>query len=183
MKAKIQLARFAASTRILKSIDLSFPERVVASGGLWHYENTRGEIPDTFNMLVDYPEGITAVVVSSLANDTPIRHLIRGNLGTLEFTREGFVITPQKAVTDSVISGTGENVNKEGEIVFKKTGAEDVTLHHRNLLNAIRKGEALKCDHNLGYYGVVVCMMGVQSFRERAYLRWDAPDQKVIHEY
>jgi predicted dehydrogenase len=153
-------------TRILKSIDLKFPDTVVASGGLWHYEKTRGEIPDTFNMMVNYPQGLTALVVSSLANDTPIRHLIRGNLGTLEFTRSGFVISPQKAVTDSVISGTGENVSKSGEIVHKKKGAEDVTLHHRNLLNAIRKGEPLKCDQNLGYYGVVVCMMGVQSFRQ-----------------
>lgn len=167
-------------TRIIKSVGLSFPERVVASGGLWHYELTRGEIPDTFNMLVDYPEGLTTLVVSSLANDTPIRHLIRGHLGTLEFTREGFVIRPQKAVTEAVISGTGENVNQEGEIIHKKSGAEDVTLHHRNLLNAIREGEALKCDQNLGYYGVVVCMMGVQSFRERAYLKWDAAEQKVV---
>jgi predicted dehydrogenase len=167
-------------TRILKSIDLKFPDTVVASGGLWHYEKTRGEIPDTFNMMVNYPEGLTALVVSSLANDTPIRHLIRGNLGTLEFTRSGFVITPQKAVTESVISGTGENVNESGEIVHHKTGAEDVTLHHRNLLNAIRKGEPIKCDQNLGYYGVVVCMMGVQSFRENAYLRWDKTNQKVI---
>ena len=167
-------------TRILKSIDLKFPDTVVASGGLWHYEKTRGEIPDTFNMMVNYPQGLTALVVSSLANDTPIRHLIRGNLGTLEFTRSGFVITPQKAVTESVISGTGENVNESGEIVHQKTGAEDVTLHHRNLLNAIRKGEPIKCDQNLGYYGVVVCMMGVQSFQENAYLRWDKANQKVI---
>jgi predicted dehydrogenase len=166
-------------TRIIKSIDLSFPDRVVASGGLWHYENTKGEIPDTFNMLVDYPEGLTTLVVSSLANDTPIRHLIRGNLGTIEFTREGFVIRPQKAVTEAVISGTGENVNQEGEIKHIKSGAEDVTLHHRNLLNAIREGEALKCDQNLGYYGVVVCMMGVQSFREKAYLKWDEEKEKV----
>lgn len=167
-------------TRILKSIDLKFPDTVVASGGLWHYEKTRGEIPDTFNMMVNYPEGLTALAVSSLANDTPIRHLIRGHKGTLEFTRSGFVITPQKSVMDSVISGTGENVNEDGEIVFKKTGAEDITLHHRNLLNAIRNGEALKCDQNLGYYGVVVCMMGVQSFRENAYLRWDKSNEKVI---
>jgi predicted dehydrogenase len=167
-------------TRILKSIDLKFPDTVVASGGLWHYEKTRGEIPDTFNMMVNYPQGLTALVVSSLANDTPIRHLIRGNLGTLEFTRSGFVITPQTAVTESVISGTGENVNESGEIVHQKTGAEDVTLHHRNLLNAIRMGEPIKCDQNLGYYGVVVCMMGVQSFRENAYLRWDKANQKVI---
>jgi predicted dehydrogenase len=167
-------------TRILKSIDLKFPDTVVASGGLWHYEKTRGEIPDTFNMMVNYPEKLTALAVSSLANDTPIRHLIRGHKGTLEFTRSGFVITPQKSVTDSVISGTGEDVNKDGQIVHKKTGAEDVTLHQRNLLNAIRKGDALKCDQNLGYYGVVVCMMGVQSFRENTYLRWDAENQKVV---
>jgi len=167
-------------TRILKSLDLKFPDTVVASGGLWHYEKTRGDIPDTFNMLVNYPEGLTALVVSSLANDTPIRHLIRGNMGTLEFTRTGFEISPQKAVTDSVISGTGENVNKEGKLIHKKTGAEDVTLHHRNLLNAIREGEAIKCDQNLGYYGVVVCMMGVQSFRNNAYLKWDSNKQEVV---
>jgi len=167
-------------TRILKSIDLSFPDRVVASGGLWHYENTKGEIPDTFNMLVDYPEGLTTLAVSSLANDTPIRHLIRGHRGTLEFTREGFVITPQKAVTESVISSTGEKMSGTDVIEHKKTGAEDVTLHHRNLLNAIRKGEALKCDQNLGYYGVVVCMMGVQSFREKAYLQWDTAKEEVV---
>jgi hypothetical protein len=41
-------------------------------------------------------------------------------------------------------------------------------------------GEPIKCDQNLGYYGVVVCMMGVQSFRENAYLRWDKANQKVI---
>lgn len=169
-------------TRIIKSLGLTFPERVVASGGLFHYEHSRGDIPDTFNMLVDYPEGVTTIVVSSLANDTPIRHLIRGHLGTLEFTRDGFVITPQKAVTDSVISGTGENVGTEGEIIHQKSGAEDVTLHHRNLLNAIRKGEALKCDQHLGYYGVVVCSMGVQSFRDRTYLKWDAANQRVVRE-
>jgi predicted dehydrogenase len=99
-------------SRIIKSVGLNFPDRVVASGGLWHYENTKGEIPDTFNMMVDYPEGLTTLVVSSLANDTPIRHLIRGNKATLEFTREGFTITPQEAVSRSVLSGTGEDVKK-----------------------------------------------------------------------
>lgn len=167
-------------TRIIKSVGFTFPDKVVASGGLWHYEHTRGEIPDTFNMLMDYPEGVTLLVVSSLANDTPIRHLIRGHKGTLEFTREGFTITPQEAVAASVITGTGEKLDKNNTITHKKTGAEDITLHHRNLLNAIRHGEPLKCDHHLAYYGVVACMMGVQSFRQRAYLKWDAGNQEVV---
>ena len=167
-------------TRIIKSVGFTFPDKVVATGGLWHYEKTRGEIPDTFNMMMDYPQGVTVMVVSSLANDTPIRHLIRGHQGTLEFTQEGFTITPQKGATNSVISGTGENLNQENVIKFEKTGAEDITLHHRNLLNAIRKGEPLKCDHNLAFYGVVACMMGVRSFRERTYLQWDAKNEKVM---
>jgi predicted dehydrogenase len=167
-------------SRIIKAVGLSFPSRVVASGGLWHYENTKGEIPDTFNMMVDYPEGMTTLVVSSLANDTPIRHLIRGNNATLEFTREGFTITPQEGSTQSVITGTGEVLDQDHVIKHVKSGAEDITLHHRNLLNAIRKGEALKCDQNFAYYGVVACMMGVQSFREKAYLAWDAENEKVV---
>ena len=167
-------------TRIIKSVGFTFPDKVVATGGLWHYENTKGEIPDTFNMLMDYPQGVTVLVVSSMANDTPIRHLIRGHKGTLEFTSEGFTITPQEGTTKSVISGTGENVNENNVINFKKTGAEDITLHHRNLLNAIRKGEPLKCDHHLAYQGVVACMMGVRSFRERAYLQWDNENEKVV---
>ena len=167
-------------TRLIRSMGLTFPDKVVATGGLWHYEHAHTEIPDTFNMLLDYPQGLTLLVVSSLANDTPIRHLIRGNKGTLEFTHDGFTITPQHAVSAAVISGTGENLEKNDVIKFKKTGAEDITLHERNLMNAIRNGEPLKCDHNLAYYGVVSCMMGVQSFRERSYLKWDAANQEVV---
>ncbi len=167
-------------SRIIRSVGLTFPDKVVASGGIWHYENTKGDIPDTFNMLIDYPEGITTLVVSSLANDTPIRHLIRGNRGTLEFTREGFTITPQEATTKSVITGTGEEISEENVIKHKKTGAEDITLHHQNLLRAIRENEPLKCDHNFAFYGVVVCMMGVQSFRDRTYLEWDPGKQEVV---
>ena len=49
----------------------------------------------------------------------------------LQFTQTGFTIRPE---------GGGE------EIVHQKTGAEALDLHHRNLMNAIRKDEPLKCD-------------------------------------
>jgi predicted dehydrogenase len=168
-------------TRIIKAVGLKNPDYVVASGGTWNFTNSVAEIPDTFNMMLDYPEKTTVMLVSSLANDTPIRHLIRGHKATLEFTREGFTITPQKQTQESVISGTGDVIKGAGVFTHKKSGAEDVTLHHRNLQNAIRKNEILKCDHNLGFYGVVACMMGVESFRQRKYLKWD-PQKKVVLE-
>jgi len=167
-------------TRIIKSLGLSFPDYVVATGGKWNFVDSVAEIPDTFNMMLDYPEKTTVMLVSSLANDTPIRHLIRGHKATLEFTKEGFTITPQETSSKDAISGTGENMGKTELFTHNKTGAEDVTLHHRNLQNAIRKNEPLKCDQNLGYYGVVACMMGVQSLRHRKYLKWDVQNKSVI---
>ena len=56
-----------------------------------------------------------------------------------------------------------------------QTGKKSATT-----IEAIRNGEKLKCDQTLGYYGVVACMMGVQSFRQRAYLQWDPDKHEVV---
>ncbi|MBL8223612.1 MAG: hypothetical protein JNL62_30550, partial [Bryobacterales bacterium] len=79
-------------TRIIKSLGLTFPDKVVATGGKFQFANSKAEIPDTFNMLLDYPEGVTVQLVSSMANDTPVQHVLRGHKATLEFNRTGFTI-------------------------------------------------------------------------------------------
>jgi len=163
-------------TRILKAVGLTFPYIVTATGGKWEFTDSVAEIPDTFNMLCDYPGGPTVVLVSSMANDTPIDHVIRGHKATIEFTRDGFVITPQSIFTRPEAK---EAAQISTPVVYKKTGGEDVTLHHANLHNAIRKNEPLRCDHMLGYYGVVVTMMGVESLRRRKYLKWNAQKERV----
>ncbi|HKQ79393.1 MAG TPA: Gfo/Idh/MocA family oxidoreductase [Blastocatellia bacterium] len=158
-------------TRIIRALDLKFPERVVAVGGKWEFRDSSAEIPDTFNMMLDYPDGLSVVVLSSMANDAPIPHVLRGHEATLEFTRDGFVVRPQ------------ERFNREGDkpsIVHKKTGGEDITLHHRNLQNAIRRGEFLKCDVMTGYYGVVAVRLAVESYRKSKYMKWDAKRERAI---
>lgn len=167
-------------TRIIKAVGLDFPEHVVATGGKWQFTESLAEIPDTFNIMADYPGGPTVLLVSSMANDTPIDHLIRGHLATLEFTNTGFVITRQRQAADHRIDPGPAKLDAEGRIVYTRKGGEDVTLHHRNLLGAIRTGEALKCDAWLGYYGVVVTSMGVESYRRRAYLTWDRGAERVV---
>jgi predicted dehydrogenase len=156
-------------TRFIKALGLTFPDRGVAAGGKWQFRDSKAEIPDTFDVLLDYPQGLTIQLVSSMANDTPIDHLLRGHKATLEFTRTGFTIRPQALYKNEV-----------KEVVYKKTGAEDITLHHRNLQNAIRKNEPLNCDVMLGYYGVVASEMGVQSFRQQKYMKWDSKRQRIV---
>jgi predicted dehydrogenase len=157
-------------TRLIKALGLTFPDKVVATGGKFQFTNSKAEIPDTFNMLLDYPEGVTIQLVSSMANDTPVTHMLRGHKATLEFTRTGFNIVPQRLYADEV-----------KPVTYEKKGAEDIALHHKNLQAAIRKNEPLKCDCMLGYYGVVAARMGVESFRKRKYLAWDRAKERVVN--
>ena len=156
-------------TRIIKALGLTFPERGAASGGKFVFKKSPAEIPDTMNMLLDYPEGLTVQLISSLANSTGVNHLIRGHTATLQFTATGFTITPQQLFA-----------SEAKEIVYERTGGEQLDLHHRNLMNAIRRDEPLKCDHMLGYYGVAACEMGVQSYRRRKYLKWDPVKERLL---
>lgn len=156
-------------TRIIKALNLTFPEKGVATGGKFQFTESAAEVPDTFNVLLDYPGGPTVQLISSMANDTPVDHLLRGHKATLQFTSTGFVIRPQRLFADSV-----------KEVEFKKTGAESIELHHRNLQNAIRRNEPLKCDATLGYYGVVAAEMGVLSYRKRAYMLWDQKKERIV---
>lgn len=157
-------------TRIIKALGLTFPDTVVATGGKFQFRESKAEIPDTFNVLLDYPEGVTVQLISTMANDTAVSHLLRGHKATLEFTRTGFTITPQRLYEKEV-----------QPVVYEKKGAEDISLHHKNLQAAIRKGEALKCDCMLGYYGVVAARMGVESYRRRKYLKWDRTRERIMH--
>ncbi len=150
------------ATRLLKALNLSFPDYVVATGGKFEYKDSLAEIPDTFNVLADYPGGPTLQLVSSMGNDTPVDHMIRGHKATLYFTKTGFTIKPQAQYAKDM-----------QPVTYLKKGAEDLTLHHRNLQAAIRRNEPLNCDATLGLYGVVICDMAVESFRKRQYLKWD----------
>ncbi len=155
-------------TRIIKALNLTFPDRGVASGGKFEFKQSPAEVPDTFNMLLEYP-GTQVMLVSSMANSTPVDHVLRGHKATLKFTAKGFTIEPQR-----------EFAREIKPITYEKHGAENIELHHRNLQNAIRKNEPLKCDCMLGYYAVAACEMGVQSFRRRKYMAWDKTRQKVV---
>lgn len=156
-------------TRILKALKLDFPDKGVGAGGKFLFTDSKAEIPDTINILLDYPGGPTVQLISSMANDTKVDHLLRGNKATLEFTSSGFSITPQ-------------GLHKEGAEVIehKKTGAEALDLHHRNLHAAIREGAALKCDVELGYRAVVAVEMGNLSYMLRKYMAWDRTRERIV---
>jgi hypothetical protein len=52
---------------VLSILGVTFPSKVVATGGKFRYEER--EIPDTFNMLADYPEKITVACLGTQGNN------------------------------------------------------------------------------------------------------------------
>jgi hypothetical protein len=108
-------------------------------------------------------------LISSQASERRVPHILRGHKATLEFTNTGFTVKAERPYASEV-----------KEIEHKKTGAEELDLHHRNLINAIRVNDVLRCDVMLGYYGVVACAMGNESYRHRKYMKWDAAKERIV---
>ena len=78
-------------TRIMKACDLLYPRRVVGMGGIWQWPDGR-DLPDNFEMICEYPRGMTVYVLGTMSNRVGIDHLIRGYRATLYFTPTGWVI-------------------------------------------------------------------------------------------
>ncbi|HBO44438.1 MAG TPA: gfo/Idh/MocA family oxidoreductase [Planctomycetaceae bacterium] len=151
-------------TRIIKACDLSLPRRVVGMGGIWLWPDGR-ETPDNFEMLCEYPRGMTVYVLGTMGNRVGVDHLIRGHRGTMYFTGKGWVAK-----------------DKEGEVLaeHRSTGAEDILLHHMNLHHHLRNGEELHCPAELGLAGVAPVCMALDSWRTGRMMAWNEEKQEVV---
>ena len=152
-------------TRIMKALDLFYPRRVVGMGGIWQWPEHR-DLPDNFEMICEYPRGMTVYVLGTMSNRVGIDHLIRGYRGTLYFTKEGWVAKDH----------SGEKILGE----HKKTGAEDTHLHHTNLHNHMRNGEELNCPVKLGVAGVTAVVMANESWRTGQMMGWDEEKRQMV---
>lgn len=151
-------------TRIMKACNLLYPRRVVGMGGIWQWPDGR-DLPDNFEMICEYPRGMTVYVLGTMSNRVGIDHLIRGYRATLYFTGSGWVI---KDKDDQVLAE------------HKKSGGEDIVLHHTNLHNHMRNGEPLNCPVELGMAGVVAVNMANESWRTSQMMGWDKEAQRMV---
>ncbi len=151
-------------TRIMKACDLLYPRRVVGMGGIWQWPDGR-DLPDNFEMICEYPRGMTVYVLGTMSNRVGIDHLIRGYRATLYFTQTGWTI---KDKDDKVLEE------------HKKTGGEDILLHHTNLHNHLRNGEPLNCPVELGLAGVVAVNMANESWRSGQMMGWDTKNERMV---
>ena len=56
-------------TQVVDILGVGLPEKVVALGGIHRYHYELREVPDTFNLLAQYPEDVTISVLGTQGND------------------------------------------------------------------------------------------------------------------
>jgi hypothetical protein len=121
--------------------------------------------PTNFEMICEYPEGMTVYVLGTMSNRTKLDHVIRGYRGTLQFTGTGWIALDKDSKTlDAYQGDVRESVHK----------------HNTNLHNHLRNGEKLNCPIELGAAGVVTVNMANQSWRFGQMMSWLADKQHVV---
>jgi predicted dehydrogenase len=161
--------------------EAQFPQRVMASGGIYVFKDER-EVPDTFTLTADYPQGHSLVLSASMANETHIPGLIRGHEGTIMMVPEGKF----EGKVD-YITATPQRIFKQKFV--EKYGADEVKIncepresHMENFLRCVRTRETPVLDALTAYKAMVTIGMSVQSYREGRVLFFDEAKQKVVYE-
>lgn len=160
-----------------------FPWRVVGMGGKFIFRDDR-EVPDTFQLMADFPKGHSLVLSSSMANSTHIPGLIRGHEGTIVMVDHGMF----EGRTDHITVTAERPFREEWS---KKWGNGDTKLvipvedkgpnaHMKNFLDCVRTREKPVLDALTGYKALATIQMGVDSYRQGKILYWDEQNEKVV---
>ncbi|MFO0907364.1 MAG: Gfo/Idh/MocA family oxidoreductase [Isosphaeraceae bacterium] len=150
--------------------DGQYPTRVNASGGLYVEKDGR-DIPDTFLLTADYPGAFTILLVSTLTNDTQLGDRIYGKHGTMELGGDPLLKANGDFTPEFKASNGGQ-----AEARLSRSPRRDMV---GNFLDVIRGKGTLHCNAELGAATMVAIKMGVESYRQRKTMSWDARSETV----
>lgn len=162
-------------TPVVHIIGAKFPAMAVATGGKFRYEER--EVPDTFNMLVDYPEKFTIAILGSQGNDyqgTGHRGsgqripIIRGWEGSLTVIDEDIVYIPPEAA------------KKENQ-KFPIQEGENLLHHFQNWIECCRNGSKDTWSPvEMAYHVQTALIMSFLSLRESKVAKFDAATETIV---
>ena len=160
-----------------------FPSRVAAFGGIYVFKDER-EVPDTFNLMADYPKGHSLILSSSMANSQHIPGLIRGHDGTVIMVDDGMfegktdhiTVIPEKGV----ISADYKAKFGEDKITIPVDQKDAMQAHVGSFLDCMRTRQKPVLDVDTALHAQVTISMAVQSYREGRVLYWDEKAMKVV---
>jgi predicted dehydrogenase len=162
-------------TPVLSMLGVGMPRTVAATGGRFRYQER--EIPDTFNMLIDYPENITVAVLGTQGNNhatTACRGagnripVIRGWDGTLTIEGQEIVFMPADGC-------------KKKPQRFAIEHGEDFVGYWRRFLDCCRSGQkGTLSSMDLAYRVQTPLQMGMLGLRQGKVARFDPQEERIV---
>lgn len=158
-------------TPFLSTLGLRFPSLVSTSGGIFKYGDYGREVPDTFNMCLDFPERLSIVLVCTLANSYMTEPAIRGDEGTITLQNPVWevgcdtVTLHRRGAQPEVIPGEKPN---------------STLAHWKNFLECVRTREKPVSDVEFGYRVQTALSMGMLSFLRQKTARFDDVKHEVV---
>jgi len=179
------------------------PQRVVASGGMFHWKAEGREVPDHISGLAEYPEGFVLNLTSTANNVHSLPMLtIRGTEGTIEYNPNKSTYYPEP-MRDGYAYSTRHFTEKARRTLVEKESLDpssmrplssppsgtprefsaegDATdLHVRTFYDCVRERKQPVEDVAFGARAAAVGHMINISYRNGKAVRWDDARQQVV---
>jgi len=162
-------------TPVLFMLGVTMPSAAVATGGMLRYQER--EIPDTYNMLIDYPEKVTVAVLGTQANDYPGTEargsgqripVIRGWEGTLTIEKNEIVFIPA--------DGSRKKPQR-----FAIEYGEDFVEYWQKFINCCReRRQDTLSTMDLAYHVQTALQMGMLGLQAGKVARFDSDQEKIL---
>ena len=160
-------------TQVIDILGVDMPESVVALGGIHRYDYELRDVPDTFNLIAQYPEKVTISILGTQANDfnaTPLRGagqrtpVIRGWEGSLS------IADNNKEIIYTPIKETGAKAPQR----IKIERGEDNLEHWKNLIKCSReRNKATWSPMELAYRTQTVLQMAMAANKHGKTMKYD----------
>jgi len=166
-------------TQVVDILGVGLPDSVVALGGVHRYEYELREVPDTFNLIAQYPEQVTITVIGTQGNDHQTtdqrgsgqrQPVIRGWDGTL-------TIHENKEIVFTPIRQKGAREPRRWPI----ERGENLVEHWRNLFECIQaRSQATNSPMDLAFRTQSVLQMAMLANRAGRTAHFDHETREIV---
>jgi len=158
-------------TPVFAILGLDFPERVFGGGGTFQYNR---EVPDQCNIIADYPDGPSVILVNTLSNHVPMDTVIRGTEGIISWPMIG-------SKSDGIrIVSFANSSRKQTDVTLPLKGMGDTNKLWKNFLDCVRTREQPACSIDIALRVQAPLSMGAISQREDKVVRFDYDNQSFV---
>jgi len=123
-------------------------------------------VPDTFNMMIDYPGGPSVVLMNTLSNATGASTLVRGTDGTLTFQEKEIVITRHDA--------------KEPSHVVPCPSSGDTAGLWANFIDCVHSRQKPLSPVDIAARVQAPLNMAILSYQQNKVARFDREKQEIV---